>query len=58
VGDTVDTKKGDSKRKTMEIIKCPHKNQKHYAKVSPTSYSDQFYRECATIATTSMAEIA
>jgi hypothetical protein len=22
-----------SKRKTMDIMKCPHKNQKHYAKV-------------------------
>lgn len=22
------------KRKTMEVIKCPHKNSKHYAKVS------------------------
>lgn len=28
--------KGDliGKRKTMEIMQCPHKNQKHYAKVN------------------------
>ena len=41
------------KRKTMEIMKCPHKNSKHYAKVRA---SIKCYRECATIAIISMEE--
>ncbi|CDW88828.1 UNKNOWN [Stylonychia lemnae] len=46
-------------RRTMEIMKCPHKNQKHYAKVYPFfTHLIKFYRECAIIAITNMVGIA
>ncbi len=32
-----------NKRKTMEIMKCPHKNQKHYAKVFIMSFTVSGY---------------
>ncbi len=44
------------KRKTMVIMKCPHTNQKHYAKVSIISIT--WSRVCAIIVTISMEEIA
>jgi hypothetical protein len=41
-GDSSDLKRADifaaTKRKTMEVFRCPHKHQKHYAKVSQTSH--------------------
>jgi hypothetical protein len=36
----------------MEIMKCPHKNQKHYAKVSLLFL--MLHRECAIIVIISM----
>lgn len=39
----------------MEIMKCPHKHQKHYAKVSFDKFNN--YRVCAITVTTSMVEM-
>lgn len=42
------------KRKTMEVMKCPHKNQKHYAKVRLQTNEHELYRACVIIVITSM----
>jgi hypothetical protein len=38
----------------MEIIKCPHKNQKHYAKVTFKIFNIILSRVCAITVTISM----
>lgn len=41
----------------MEVIKCPHKNAKHYAKVS-IIWQSNLYRECVITVITNMVETA